>query len=161
MRYPALAAVAVCLLPALAQAQIHVVSTTPALNDTAATTTEISIDFDRPLDTTTIDADSFRVLGRWSGTAQGTYTFSMDNRTVKLIPGQPLSAAVLLGSGTLIEVLVQKLAGVLLGQSFNTPTIGEVIVSAVLNVVVGMLVLGLVDAVTRRKLRRPGHASLR
>lgn len=92
MRYAPFAVLAACLFPAVAQAQIHVVSTTPGLNAMAATGTAISIEFDRPLDTATVTADSFRVLGRWSGTAQGTYAFSNGNRIATLTPDDPFSA---------------------------------------------------------------------
>jgi hypothetical protein len=89
---PPVAVLAACLLPAGAQAQIQVVSTTPALNATAATGAAISIEFDRPLDTTAINADTFRVYGRWSGTVRGTYVFSNGNRIATLVPDDPFSA---------------------------------------------------------------------
>ncbi len=79
-------------LAADAHAQIHVVSTTPGLNDTAATDAAISIEFDRPVNPATINADTFRVVGRWSGTASGAYSFENGNRIAKLTPNDPFSA---------------------------------------------------------------------
>ena len=75
-----------------AAAQLQVVSTAPALNATAAVTTTVRIDFDKPLNTATVNANSFRVFGRWSGPASGTLSFSNGNQTVTLTPTNPLSA---------------------------------------------------------------------
>jgi hypothetical protein len=75
-----------------AHAQLTVVSTDPSLNENVPVGSAVSITFDRPLDTATIDADSFRVFGRGSGTASGSYSFSNGNQTVTLTPLQPFSA---------------------------------------------------------------------
>ena len=79
-------------LPAVAAAQLQVVATAPALNATAPVGTSISVEFDRPLDTSTIGVASFRVFGQWSGAVRGTYSFSNGNRTVMLTPDDPFSA---------------------------------------------------------------------
>jgi hypothetical protein len=91
-RTPLIAGFAVLALPAGAWAQLQVVSTAPPLNAVASVSASISIEFDRPLDTASIDADSFRVYGQWSGPAQGTVGFSNGDRTVTLTPGDPFSA---------------------------------------------------------------------
>jgi len=76
----------------------------------------------------------------------------------RLIPGQPLTSVVLLAGGTIVEALVQWLAGVLLGQSVNTPTLGSLGLSLVLNVSIGLAALTLIDLVSRRRPRLASHA---
>jgi hypothetical protein len=80
------------IVPTVARAQLQVVSTTPTRNATGAVGVNVSIEFDRPLDSATIDVDSFRVYGRWSGPARGAYIFSNGNRTATLVPDDPFSA---------------------------------------------------------------------
>jgi hypothetical protein len=75
-----------------AAAQLTVVSTTPAVNQTVAVNSTVSVEFDRALNTATVNADTFRVFGRGSGTATGTYAFSNGNKTVTLTPDQPFTA---------------------------------------------------------------------
>jgi hypothetical protein len=68
-----------------------VVSTSPAariLN--APINSPISVTFDRAIDPATITANSFWGFGKWSGTVQGTYSFSNGNQTVTLTPSTPL-----------------------------------------------------------------------
>src|SRR5262245_35017904 len=79
-------------LPALAGAQLQVVSTTPALNATVPVGSSVSIEFDRALDTATIGVASFRVFGQWSAAVLGTYASSNANKTVTLTPDHPFSA---------------------------------------------------------------------
>jgi hypothetical protein len=86
------AVLATLALPSLAFAQLQVVTTTPLLNGVASPSGAISVEFDRALDTSTVNASSFRVFGQWSGTLQGTFSFSNGNKTATLTPGQPLSA---------------------------------------------------------------------
>jgi len=90
--FAAVSCIAVLVLPIGAAGQLQVVSTAPALNATAATSTTVQIEFDRPLNTATVTADSFRVFGRWSGPATGTLAFSNANQTVTMTPTEPLSA---------------------------------------------------------------------
>jgi FG-GAP-like repeat len=78
--------------PCAAAAQLQVTGHSPPLNAMAPVATGVSFDFDRPLDTSSVDADSFRVYGQWSGPAPGTYTFSNGNQTVTLTPDDPFSA---------------------------------------------------------------------
>jgi hypothetical protein len=87
-----LGAFAVLVYPAAGVAQLQVVSTSPALNAVAPVTSIVAIDFDRPLDTASVSAASFRVYGQWSGPAQGSYSFSNGNQTVILTPADPFSA---------------------------------------------------------------------
>lgn len=55
------------------QASAQVVSVFPAPQSlTAATTDEIRITFDRPMNPALFDATTMHVFGRWSGTAMGT-----------------------------------------------------------------------------------------
>lgn len=79
-------------LAAAAQAQLQVVSTSPALNAVAPASTAIEIDFDRAVDTATITDESFRAFGRWSGPVSGTFSFSNGNQTVRLTPDDPFTA---------------------------------------------------------------------
>jgi hypothetical protein len=89
----ALAAVIACGLTAtVAGAQIQVVSTSPALNAVAAATAVVSVEFDRAVDPTTVDFDTFRVFGAGSGAARGTIMLSNGNKTVTLTPDAPFSA---------------------------------------------------------------------
>ena len=51
-----------------------------------------------------------------------------------------------------------RLAGVLLDQSFNLPTLGTLALSVVLNVGIGMPALMLIDKLAGRRPRQAGHA---
>jgi hypothetical protein len=79
-------------LPALAAAQLQLVSTSPALNATVAPSSAIAVTFDRAVDTATVGVGTFRVFGQWSGAVRGTYAFSNGNKTVTLTPDDPFSA---------------------------------------------------------------------
>ncbi len=87
-----LCAFASLLAAGAAQGQLEVVSTSPALNATAATGTAIQIDFDRAVDTATITSSTFRAYGRYSGPVSGTFSFSNGDQTVTLTPSEPFSA---------------------------------------------------------------------
>lgn len=66
---------------------LDVVSTSPTRHSmTANRNTNITVSFDDPLMVSTIDSDSFRVFGRWSGPATGTFSFSNGNRNVTFNP---------------------------------------------------------------------------
>ncbi len=91
-RIPLAAALIACALPTMAQAQLQVVSTTPALNARVAVGTTISVEFDRALDTGTIDVDTFRVFAQGSGPVRGDFAFSNADKTVTLTPDFPFSA---------------------------------------------------------------------
>jgi hypothetical protein len=76
----------------LAMAQMQVVSTSPVRHrGVVARGTAVSVTFDRPLQTATVDSSTFRVRGRWSGRADGALSFSSDGRTVTLVPARPFS----------------------------------------------------------------------
>jgi hypothetical protein len=58
----------------------------------AAVTSTITIDFDRPVALNSIDEGSFRVFGRYSGAARGSYGSSNAGRRVTFVPDDPFSA---------------------------------------------------------------------
>lgn len=76
-----------------------------------------------------------------------------------LIPGQPLTWAVLLGGGTLLEVVVYRVLGFLLGQSFDGRGVGGLAVLLLLNVVLGTFLCTLGRRFTKRWELRGGHAT--
>lgn len=81
------------LRPSRALGSLQVVAVSPAARTLVApTNSAVAITFDRPVDSSTINSDSFRVFGRWSGAVSGTYAFSDGNQTVTLIPDEPFSA---------------------------------------------------------------------
>ena len=69
----------------------------------------------------------------------------------RLIPGQALTAAVLLGGGTLLEKIVQALLGPLLGSDFPLGTLPMIALEIVVNVVAGLLIFRLAERLVRRK----------
>jgi rod shape-determining protein MreD len=71
--------------------------------------------------------------------------------TGRLIPGQALTAAVLLGGGTVLEKIVFALLGPLLGSDFTSGGMGQVALEAAANIVVGMIVFRFMDRLARRK----------
>lgn len=73
--------------------QLVVQSTSPPVNSvTASVSMAVVIEFDRPLNTATVDSSSVRVFGRWSGTAGGVFSFSGGNQTLTFTPTRPFSA---------------------------------------------------------------------
>lgn len=89
-----LAIVLACLLsPAVEAGELLVQTTTPVSNSIQNPVgTSISIDFDQPVDPTSVNSDSFWAFARWSGTVSGTFSFSNGNQTVTLTPSNPFSA---------------------------------------------------------------------
>jgi hypothetical protein len=74
------------LMPLLANA-LSVTSITPAANArNVPRTTTITINFDAPLNTTTVTANTFRVWGQMVGLAAGTTAFSNGNQTLTFTP---------------------------------------------------------------------------
>jgi hypothetical protein len=72
---------------------LQVVSTNPTLNRVGVrAATAVSVTFDRAVQTATVTHSSFRVAGRWSGRADGNFTFSNAGRTVTLTPFDKFSA---------------------------------------------------------------------
>ena len=60
---------------------------------TAPTGTSITVSFDQPVNPATIEArQSFWAFGRWSGAADGTFSFADGNQTVILTPDRAFSA---------------------------------------------------------------------
>jgi FG-GAP-like repeat/Bacterial Ig-like domain len=76
----------------LAIGDLQVVSTNPVRhrNDIPRETT-VSVTFDRPLQTATVNSSTFRVYGRWSGRAEGVLSFSNGDQTVTLVPDRAFS----------------------------------------------------------------------
>jgi hypothetical protein len=67
--------------------EMQVVSSNPVANRLGVRrTTLISVTFDHPIQTSTVSASTFRVHGRWSGRADGIFSFSNAGRTVTLDP---------------------------------------------------------------------------
>lgn len=87
----ALAALAIGPNAAMA-GTLAVLETIPAANSLAPTSTPISLRFDRPLQIASIDSESFRVFGKWSGAAAGTIEFSDGNHRLTFHPDDPFSA---------------------------------------------------------------------
>ena len=77
---------------AAAQAQMQVVSTTPARQAVVAADTTVSVTFDEALNTSTITPSTLRVFGRISGTHSGTPSFSNADQTVTFTPDEPFAA---------------------------------------------------------------------
>jgi VCBS repeat protein/Big-like domain-containing protein len=76
----------------LALGDLQVVSTMPVRNlANVARKATVSVTFDRPLLTATVNSSTFRVHGRWSGQAEGVLTFSNGGQTVTLVPDQGFS----------------------------------------------------------------------
>lgn len=83
---------AVPLSAAVSGANLQVVSTAPFRNRIgvrpAAT---VSVTFDRPVQASSVNLSSFRVRGRWTGRADGIFSFSNGGRTVTLDPNRAFS----------------------------------------------------------------------
>lgn len=72
---------------------LAVVSVEPAPRSmTAPANAAIEIEFDRPVDRSTVTRDSFWAFGRWSGTAEGTVSFLDGDVRAVLTPDHPFSA---------------------------------------------------------------------
>ncbi len=77
-----------CTIQSFAQAP-NIISTIPENQFlTAATNSSITINFDIPIDPTSISASSFKAFGRWSGPANLSYTFSNANMSITANPAQ-------------------------------------------------------------------------
>ena len=80
------AAMAVSAAPARA-GELTVVATTPVGHTISVPTgSAIAVQFDQPVDSASVTSDSFGAFGRWSGPAEGSFTFSDDDHTVALVP---------------------------------------------------------------------------
>ena len=89
----ATAAALVLLLGARAAfAELIVTGLFPARNGSAERTDVVSVTFDRPVNTATVNGSNFRVFGRNSGPAGGTFSFSNSDMTVTLTPDAAFAA---------------------------------------------------------------------
>ena len=80
-------------------AQLSVTQMSPARNALAASRTPVvQFDFDRPVDPTTINANTFSAFGRWTGPVSGTFQFANSNHTVLFQPDRTFT------SGDLVTV---------------------------------------------------------
>ncbi|MEE9131662.1 MAG: FG-GAP-like repeat-containing protein [Phycisphaerales bacterium] len=80
------AATAAAVAPVRA-GELTVVAVDPAPHELSVPTgSSITIHFDQPVDTDSVTSNSFWTFGRWSGTAQGDFTFSDNNQVVTLNP---------------------------------------------------------------------------
>jgi hypothetical protein len=77
----------------LAFDEMQVVGTRPIRNRVGVlANSTVSVRFDRPVQTATVNSSSFRVHGRWSGRADGLFSFSGGGRIVTLDPDHSFSA---------------------------------------------------------------------
>ncbi len=76
----------------LSAGTLEVVTLDPPRHTLAAKDATVTVTFDQPVDPATVDADSFRVFGRWSGPAAGPLTIGGGGTTVTLTPTRPFSA---------------------------------------------------------------------
>ncbi len=66
----------------------------------AALNTPIAVTFDAPIDLASVSTASFRVFGRWSGPATGSFSFLDNNNKVQFQPDEPFFA----GEGVLVQL---------------------------------------------------------
>ena len=76
-----------------------------------------------------------------------------------LIPGQPLTWAVLLAGGTVLELVVYRAMGFLLGQSFDPRGLGSLALLVLMNCVLGTFLCTLGRRSLKRWPVRGGHAA--
>jgi hypothetical protein len=87
----ALAALTLSAAPVTA-ADLVVTGVSPAPDGVAPYLGPVVVTFDRPVLASTINADNFRVFGRWSGTVPGSFSFSNGGATVTMAPARSFSA---------------------------------------------------------------------
>lgn len=108
-----LASTLILLLAPAAGAQLGVTGTVPAGNALAVpTASAITVSFDANVDATSVDAASFRVIGRWSGIHDGT-TVTLGNQVrwepdLPFFPGEMVTLHL---SSALQSTTAQALAG--------------------------------------------------
>jgi len=83
---------ALVLLTTRPATAISVVALSPTRLGIAPKDTAVTITFDGPVNHASLTADSFRVFGKQSGTATGSFTFSPDDTAVTLTPTRPFMA---------------------------------------------------------------------
>jgi len=73
-------------------AVLAVVDVTPSPISFAPVSTTVSVLFDRAVRPSSVDSTTFRVFGRFSGTATGALSFEQQGRRVTFVPDAPFSA---------------------------------------------------------------------
>lgn len=70
-----------------------VVAVSPTSNSlTANRATDITIDFDQPIDPASVDSITFKVFGHWSGVPQGTVSIENNNQRIRFTPTRGFNA---------------------------------------------------------------------
>ena len=105
----------VCGARAASAQELTVTALSPTPNSMAAPTGQLSVTFDRPVKRSTVNASSFRVFGRGTGTAAGTIDYADLDATVLFTPSEPFSAG---------ELVTVNLANTLEGAD-NVPMRSE------------------------------------
>ncbi len=72
--------------------ELRVLGTVPAAVSVAPVSTAITVQFDQPVQASSVHAGSFRVFGRYSGPHAGSYQLTHLGRWVTFTPAQPFSA---------------------------------------------------------------------
>jgi hypothetical protein len=79
--------------PAAAVAQFAVIGITPASHARGVpASAPVTLTFNAPVDPATVTAQTFRVMGRWSGPVPGQFTIGGGGTTVTFTPSRPLFA---------------------------------------------------------------------
>jgi len=90
-------------VPVEAQGELVVVGVSPTRHALRASRgSDLVIEFDRPVDRSTVTTENFWAFGRWSGAVSGTFRFSNMDRTVRLVPDRSFSA------GELVLVVLSR-----------------------------------------------------
>ena len=92
LAFAAAPAIVLLLAGVGAAAPLQVVARSPERLTASARTAGVTITFDRSVDHSSITSASFRVFGKQSGTATGSFTFSPDDTAVTLTPTRPFVA---------------------------------------------------------------------
>ncbi|MDH4071286.1 MAG: FG-GAP-like repeat-containing protein, partial [Ignavibacteria bacterium] len=81
------------LLVSAASAGPGIIAVSPqAQTMTADVMTEVSIEFDTPIDPATVNGSTIMISGRWSGIPGGLFSLEDSNRVVRFVPTEPFSA---------------------------------------------------------------------
>ena len=75
-----------------AAAELIVSTLVPARHTSVAANTLVAVTFNQAVNPATFNSSSFRVFGRVSGTASGTFSFSNSDQTVTFTPSAPFAA---------------------------------------------------------------------
>ena len=103
-----------CLQTNFLFATLRVQSVSPkAQSMTASLAPEITIEFDAPVDATTINAKAVMIFGRWAGVMPGEFRLENGNRQLRFLPAKKFSA------GEWITVAISKRVRSATGDSLN------------------------------------------